>query len=148
MPVNMPTHAHGQGYTDLNFVIPELISRVTYNKGPYFAEDGDFGSAGSARIAYADKLPFSLASLTAGTFDYQRVLFAGSPKLGAGALTYGFEYQHNDGPWDNPNDFGSGTACCAMRRAPPRMALPSQAWLTRRTGTRPTRSRAAQSTRG
>ena len=48
-----PTHAHGQGYTDLNFVIPELISRMTYNKGPYFAEDGDFGSAGSARIESA-----------------------------------------------------------------------------------------------
>ena len=106
MPVNMPTHAHGQGYTDLNFVIPELISRVTYNKGPYFAEDGDFASAGSARVAYADKLPFSVASLTAGTFDYQRVLFAGSPEFGSGALTYGLEYLHNDGPWDNANDFG------------------------------------------
>src|SRR5436190_23494867 len=50
MPVNMPTHAHGQGYTDLNFLIPELVSRIVYTKGPYFAEDGDFSSAGSARI--------------------------------------------------------------------------------------------------
>ena len=47
MPVNMPTHAHGQGYTDLNFLIPELITRVVYSKGPYFAEDGDFSSVGS-----------------------------------------------------------------------------------------------------
>jgi outer membrane receptor protein involved in Fe transport len=106
MPVNMPTHAHGQGYTDLNFVIPELISRIAYNKGTYFAEDGDFGSAGSARIAYADKLPFNIASFTAGAFDYQRALFAGSPSLGSGNLVYGLEYLHNDGPWDNPNDFG------------------------------------------
>jgi hypothetical protein len=106
MPVNMPTHAHGHGYTDLNFVIPELISRINYNKGPYFAEDGDFGSAGSARIAYADKLPFSIASLTAGSFDYRRAVFAGSPELGSGLLVYGLEYQHNDGPWENPNDFG------------------------------------------
>jgi hypothetical protein len=106
MPVNMPTHAHGQGYTDLNFVIPELISRVSYNKGTYFAEDGDFGSAGSARIAYADKLPFNIASLTAGAFDYRRALFAGSPEFGSGILVYGVEYLHNDGPWDNPNDFG------------------------------------------
>ena len=106
MPVNMPTHAHGHGYTDLNFVIPELISRVTYNKGPYFGEDGDFGSAGSARIAYADKLPFGIASLTAGAFDYRRALFAGSPAFGAGALTYGLEYQRNDGPWEHPNDLG------------------------------------------
>jgi hypothetical protein len=106
MPVNMPTHAHGQGYTDLNFVIPELISRIRYNKGPYFAEDGDFGSAGSARIVYADKLPFDIASLTAGTFDYRRAVVAGSPELGSGLLVYGLDYQHNDGPWENPNDFG------------------------------------------
>ena len=57
MPVNMPTHAHGQGYTDLNFLIPELVQRITYNKGPYFAEDGDFSTVGSARIAYANALP-------------------------------------------------------------------------------------------
>jgi hypothetical protein len=105
MPVNMPTHAHGQGYTDLNFVIPELISRVNYNKGPYFAEDGDFGSAGSARIFYANKLPLNLAAFTAGAFDYRRAVFAGSPEFGSGALVYGLEYQQNDGPWDNPNDF-------------------------------------------
>jgi hypothetical protein len=105
MPVNMPTHAHGQGYTDLNFVIPELISRVNYNKGPYFAEDGDFGSAGSARISYANRLPFNLASFTAGSFDYRRAVFAGSPELGSGALVYGLEYQQNNGPWENPNDF-------------------------------------------
>ena len=46
MPVNMPTHAHGQGYTDLNFLIPELVERIDYRKGPYYAEDGDFSSAG------------------------------------------------------------------------------------------------------
>ena len=105
MPVNMPTHAHGQGYTDLNFVIPELISRVRYHNGPYFAEDGDVGSAGSARIAYADKLPFNVAAYTAGAFDFRRALFAASPELGSGALTYGLEYLQNDGPWDHPNDF-------------------------------------------
>ena len=106
MPVNMPTHAHGQGYTDLNFVIPELISRIAYNKGPYFAEDGDFGSAGSARIVYADKLPSSIALVTAGSFGYWRAVLAGSPAFASGFLTYGLEYQHNDGPWDNPNRFG------------------------------------------
>ena len=66
MPVNMPTHAHGHGYTDLNFLIPELVSRVVYGKGPYFAEDGDFSSAGTARIYYAEQLPSSIASLTGG----------------------------------------------------------------------------------
>ena len=105
MPVNMPTHAHGQGYTDLNFVIPELNARVAYNKGPYFAEDGDFGSAGSARIVYADKLPSSIALLTAGSFNYRRAVFAGSPAVGPGVLLYGLEYQQSDGPWKNPNRF-------------------------------------------
>lgn len=105
IPVNMPTHAHGQGYIDLNFVIPELISRIAYNKGPYFAEDGDFGSAGSARIVYADRLPSGIAQLSAGSFGYRRGVLAGSPAFGPGFLTYGLEYQQNDGSWDNPNRF-------------------------------------------
>jgi len=105
MPVNMPTHAHGHGYTDLNFVIPELISRLEYRKGPYFAQDGDFASAGSAHISYTDLLPRTLASITAGSFDYARTLLAGSPKLGAGRLLYGLEYSHNDGSWTLPNSY-------------------------------------------
>ena len=105
MPVNMPTNAHGQGYTDLNFLIPELVTRVQYNKGPYFAEDGDFSSAGSARISYAEKLPSSVASLTAGQYGYKRALLAGSPEVGAGRLVYGFEYGYANGPWDNPEQF-------------------------------------------
>jgi len=105
MPVNMPTHAHGQGYTDLNFLIPELVSRVIYTKGPYFAEDGDFASAGTARILYADHLSASVASLTGGSFGYGRALLAGSPEWGRGRLVYGLEYQHNDGSWANPNGY-------------------------------------------
>ena len=62
MPINLPTNAHGHGYMDLNFVIPELISGVRFRKGPYYAEDGDFSSVGSARIAYVDKLPSNIAS--------------------------------------------------------------------------------------
>ena len=105
MPVNMPTHAHGQGYTDLNFLIPELISRVVYTKGPYFAQDGDFASVGSARILYADRLPSNVATLTYGSFDYARALFAGAPEVGRGNLVYGLEYQQSDGPWERPNRF-------------------------------------------
>ena len=105
MPVNMPTHAHGQGYTDLNFMIPELVSRVLYTKGPYFAEDGDFSSAGTARIYYAENLPSNIATLTGGSFGYRRAVLAGSPALGTGRLVYGVEYQHADGPWVNPNHF-------------------------------------------
>jgi outer membrane receptor protein involved in Fe transport len=105
MPINMPTHAHGQGYTDLNFLIPELISRVDYHKGTYFAEDGDFASVGSARVSYAESLKQSVASVTGGQYGYRRALLAGSPKVGAGQVVYGLEYQHNDGPWDHPADF-------------------------------------------
>ena len=56
MPVNMPTHGHGQGYSDLNFLIPELVSGVQFSKGPYFAEQGDFATAGAANINYASTL--------------------------------------------------------------------------------------------
>src|SRR5882762_10349476 len=50
MPVNMPTHAHGQGYADLNFVIPELVERIEVSKGPYAAKDGDFATAGAINL--------------------------------------------------------------------------------------------------
>jgi hypothetical protein len=110
MPVNMPTHAHGQGYTDLNFLIPELIQRVVYAKGPYFAEDGDFSSVGTARISYAEQLREDSATLTAGSFDFQRAVVTGSPALGPGHLVYGVEYQHNDGSWDLPANYRKANA--------------------------------------
>ncbi|MET1084295.1 MAG: TonB-dependent receptor [Burkholderiales bacterium] len=105
MPINLPTNAHGHGYMDLNFVIPELISGVRFRKGPYYAEDGDFSSVGSARIAYVDKLPSNIAQLTGGSYEYARALLAGSPELGAGNLVYGVEYQRSNGPWNNPANF-------------------------------------------
>jgi len=105
LPLNQPTHAHGQGYTDLNLLIPELVRAVDYKKGPYFAEIGDFGSAGAFNIHYFDTLPNQLAVATGGTLGYARGLLAGSPKLGAGHLLYAAEYAHADGPWDNPDDF-------------------------------------------
>lgn len=105
MPVNLRTHGHGQGYTDLNFVIPELISRVEYYKGPYYANVGDFGSAGGADMHYADRLPGSIALGSIGNHDYRRALLASSTDVGPGTLTGGLEYLHNDGPWTNPDDF-------------------------------------------
>jgi hypothetical protein len=105
MPVNMPTHAHGQGYSDLNWLIPELVDRIAYRKGPYFAEEGDFSSAGSARIQLFDTLPRGVASVTLGENGYARALVANSTALGAGNLLYALEAAHNDGPWDNPEKF-------------------------------------------
>ncbi len=105
MPVNLPTHAHGQGYMDLNFMIPELIARIDYFKGPYFAQFGDFSSAGGASIPYLRSLPERLAEVTLGTYDYQRGLLAGSLVAGPGTLLYGVEALHNDGPWVVPEDY-------------------------------------------
>lgn len=105
MPVNMPTHAHGQGYADLNFLIPELVSGIDYRKGPYYAEVGDFSAAGAANIEYANSLPHTIASVTVGEHDYKRALLAGSPNVGGGTLLYGIELIGQDGPWDNPENF-------------------------------------------
>lgn len=99
VPVNMPTHAHGQGYTDLNFLIPELVDQVRFRKGPYFADGGDFSSAGAAHIDYQRKLDGTLGQATRGQHGYARSLVAGSPEVGSGHLLYGFEWFHNDGPW-------------------------------------------------
>src|SRR5947208_2076482 len=81
MPINLRTHAHGQGYTDLNFLIPELVQRIDYYKGPYFASKGDFASAGAADIHYAKSLPQSMVELGGGSFLYGRILLAGSPEF-------------------------------------------------------------------
>jgi outer membrane receptor protein involved in Fe transport len=105
VPVNLRTHAHGQGYTDLNFLIPELIDHVDYYKGPYFASKGDFASAGAADIHYAAALPKNLVELTGGNFLYGRALAAGSPGVAGGKLLYALELFHNDGPWDHPDDY-------------------------------------------
>jgi hypothetical protein len=100
MPVNMPTHAHGQGYSDLNFLIPELVDRIEYRKGPYFARNGDFGAAGSADIVYRTTLDAPFAQATLGEKGYLRLVGAGSTALGAGTTLLGaVELMRNDGPW-------------------------------------------------
>lgn len=102
MPVNMRTHTHGQGYSDLNFLIPELVQRIDYKKGPYFAGEGDFASAGAARIRLADRLPQGQASVSVGQHGYVRAVVADSFDTGQGTLLYGLEVNRNNGPWDVP----------------------------------------------
>jgi TonB dependent receptor/Carboxypeptidase regulatory-like domain/TonB-dependent Receptor Plug Domain len=104
MQINMPTHAHGQGYTDLNFVIPELVSGVQYKKGPYFVEDGDFTTAGSANIDYANTVEKPEALVQGGSDQYVRGLILGSPQVGEGHLLYALEGVYNNGPWVNPDN--------------------------------------------
>ena len=105
MPINMRSHAHGQGYTDLNFLIPELVDRINYKKGPYYAEEGDFASAGAAHMVLANKLTNNTASMTVGEHAYYRGTLTGSTPLGAGNLVYGAELGHNNGPWVLPEAF-------------------------------------------
>jgi len=103
MPVNQPTHAHGQGYTDLNFMVPELADQLTYTKGPYYANVGDFGAVGSVRVSYRDTIEDQV-SATVGTLGFQRVFSAGSQPLGDGNILAAVEVQHYDGPFVTPDD--------------------------------------------
>ena len=105
MPINMPSHAHGQGYSDLQFLLPELVERMQYKKGPYAAEEGDFSAAGAARIDYFRRLPERFAEITLGQNGYRRGLVAGSPEVAAGNLLYAFEWSGNDGPWQVPEGY-------------------------------------------
>jgi outer membrane receptor protein involved in Fe transport len=105
MPINLTSHAHGQGYADLNGVIPELIDRLDFEKGPYFAANGDFSTVGAAHLVYADSLPANTLKAEGGTDGYTRVLFTGSAPLGSGNLLEGFEAYHENGPWAVPDDY-------------------------------------------
>jgi len=105
IPVNMPSHGHGQGYSDLNFLIPELIDTVRYKKGAYYADEGDFSAAGAAEMTYVTSLPKGVATFTSGTEGFRRLLAADSKKYGGGDLLGAFEYGNNDGPWVHPDDY-------------------------------------------
>ena len=111
MPVNLPTHAHGHGYTDLNFLIPEVVDSIDYFKGPYRAAGGDFASAGSADIRLKDRLARPTGTLTVGGDGYRRVFAGYSPpgdSLAPGShrpsLLVGVEAQRYDGPWTVAQD--------------------------------------------
>jgi len=104
MPVNMRSHGHGQGYTDLNFIIPELIEDIRYRKGPYYAEVGDFSGAGAAEFSVKNSLAASQLALTGGEFDYRRVYAAHQTEVISGQLLLGVEAQTYDGPWTDINE--------------------------------------------
>ena len=112
MPLNMRTHAHGQGYTDLNPLIPELVESLDYAKGTYTAADGDLSTAGSANFLTFDLLPQNMLKLELGEYNYYRALIAGTLPLTSAedptiqqGLTYALEYNHYDGPWEQAENF-------------------------------------------
>jgi hypothetical protein len=114
--VNMPSHGHGQGYSDINFLIPELVDTVQYRKGPYDVRDGDFSAAGAADIEYVSTLPKAIAELTPGTDGYVRALAADGKKVGDGDLLGGVELSKNDGPWVHPDDYRKANGVLRFNR--------------------------------
>src|SRR4029077_2277705 len=92
------------GYADINFLIPELVQSVNVRKGPYYADKGDFASAGAVGIDYVTKLPRNIAEMTFGSFGYQRALAAGSTAVGEGTLLAAIEAHRYNGPWDVPDN--------------------------------------------
>ena len=126
VPLNMPTHAHGQGYTDLNVLIPELVSRVDYRKGPYFASEGDFSSAGSANLVYRTSLARPMALFTVGQRGYLRGLAAESTTLADDvSLLSALERMNNNGPWTVPEGMRKTNAQFILSGGGPR-----QGWST------------------
>ncbi|MGC2133100.1 MAG: TonB-dependent receptor plug domain-containing protein, partial [Xanthobacteraceae bacterium] len=104
VPINLPSHAHGQGYTDLNWLIPETVSALEVRKGPYFADVGDFASAGDLHVSLRDSVPQNIESMTVGSFGYDKFLTLGSTKAAGGSLLYAGEFDAYNGPWTTPNE--------------------------------------------
>src|SRR6202044_759507 len=98
MPVNLPTHAHGQGYADLNWLMPETVNGLDIRKGPYFVHVGDFATAGALFVNLRDSVDKKIVEATVGSFDYQRYFTIGSVKLGGGSLLYAGEVNTYNGP--------------------------------------------------
>jgi len=123
MPVNMPTHGHGQGYADLNFLIPELVSGVRYRKGPYFAQSGDFSLAGSASLDYFSALEAPFVEITAGSHDFKRLPAAGSRTAQDQTWLGAVEIEGNNGPWDVSENVKKVNAVLRFSQGPPTRGL-------------------------
>ena len=104
MPVNRPTNAHGQGYSDIAFLIPQVVAGIDYTKGPYHAAIGDFGSVASAHTSLVKTLPAQVSS-TIGSDGYQELFAGGSLGLGQGSLLGAAQVAHLDGPWQPGQNF-------------------------------------------
>lgn len=105
VPVNMVSHAHGQGYADLHFVIPELVERMEVTKGPYAAEQGDFATAGSVNLVSRRALRESSASFGYGAFNTWRGLVLAAPQLEGSVQSYvAAELYRSDGPFLRPEN--------------------------------------------
>ena len=105
MPLNLPSHAHGEGYSDMNTVIPEFVRRVNFEKGPYYADVGNYGSAGSAHLEFFKTIPRNFFHVEGGMYGFQRAVWGMTHKLGTGNMLFGGEVYHDDGPWTHPDGY-------------------------------------------
>ncbi len=105
VPLNLPSHGHGQGYTDLNPLIPELVDTVRWRLGPYDVRDGDFASAGAIDIDYVRQLDRGFLRLEGGSYDHARTVLADSHRVGDGTLLVAVELQRTDGRWTVDQDY-------------------------------------------
>src|SRR5271154_7055185 len=105
MPLNLPSHAHGEGYSDMNTVVPEFVERIDYEKGPYYADVGNYGSAGAAHLVFFQTLSENFLLVEGGMYGFGRLVFGVSRKLGRGNLLFGGEAYHEDGPWKHPDNY-------------------------------------------
>jgi hypothetical protein len=133
MPINMASHAHGQGYTDLNFLIPEFVDYIDYRLGVAHTELGDFGSAGGAEFRLFRRLNRPFYAVGAGEDGLARVAMGTSKRLGLGDLLLGGEVKTYDGPWvvaQNTRKF-SGLARYSWDRGPSRFSILGLAYRNR-----------------
>ncbi len=109
MPVNMVSHAHGQGYADLHFLIPETIDNVDFNKGPYYTQQGDFTTAGYADFNTKNALDRSLIKLEAGRYDTYRALgmidLLNNKAANGSNAYFASELLFTNGPFESPQNF-------------------------------------------
>ena len=107
VPVNMPSHAHGQGYTDFHFLIPELVLSLDAFKGPYYASFGDFSTAGALDLKLVEEVPESYAQMQLGQYGFARGVVIASPHLADHLrTTIAVELAKQDGPFVNPERLG------------------------------------------
>ena len=104
MPINMPTHGHGQGYTDLNFIIPELVRTLEFKKGPYYAEVSDFSSAGAASLSTFRHLDQGMVKGGIGRTAICAAWWPTACRSGRVALLFGVQAHAYDGPWDGVDE--------------------------------------------
>ncbi len=110
VPINMPSHAHGQGFADTNFIIPEVVERLEITKGPYFANQGDFATAGAVNLVTRDDFEHSSVGFGVsgspghGAPGYRGLLIA-SPKWEVATATFAAEVGRQNGPFDNPENW-------------------------------------------